>query len=143
MIGQGYCHVIEYKLSEKDFLALNTWNLSFWMLFPVFIFFLLNNPHDCYTCLGKDPDRIYSIYQLTQEECVKKQIIARFNQSEVSKRFAEQSFVISLRRSTFKRQSSNFETAKIVQRNFEDEQLNPLADSMLYRLAGSQCESES
>mmetsp|Transcript_6079 Transcript_6079/g.8183 ORF Transcript_6079/g.8183 Transcript_6079/m.8183 type:complete len:116 (+) Transcript_6079:42-389(+) len=27
---------------------------------PVGAFFILNKPHDCYMCLGKDPERIYS-----------------------------------------------------------------------------------
>ena len=28
---------------------------------PMISFLLLNKPHDCYRCLGKDPDRIFSI----------------------------------------------------------------------------------
>ena len=29
-------------------------------LLPIWAFFLLNVPHDCFKCLGKDPDRIFS-----------------------------------------------------------------------------------
>ena len=32
------------------------------VLLPVFTFLLLSDPHDCYVCLGKDPDRKYSIH---------------------------------------------------------------------------------
>ena len=27
----------------------------------IWAFFLLDKPHDCFRCLGKDPDRIFSI----------------------------------------------------------------------------------
>jgi len=30
------------------------------LLIPMGAFFILNKPHDCYMCLGKDPERIYS-----------------------------------------------------------------------------------
>ena len=32
------------------------------VLLPVFTFLVLNKPHDCFSCLAKDPDRTYSIY---------------------------------------------------------------------------------
>ena len=35
---------------------------SFVYLIPVLTFFALNKPHDCFSCLGKDPDRIYSTF---------------------------------------------------------------------------------
>ena len=35
-------------------------------LVPFLAFFLLDQPHDCFVCLGKDPDRIYSSLQLTK-----------------------------------------------------------------------------
>ena len=38
------------------------------ILLPVATFLVLNNPHDCFACLGKDPDRIYSRHQLNFEE---------------------------------------------------------------------------
>lgn len=37
-------------------------------LLPFLFFFALNDPHDCFQCLGKDPERRYSVFQLTQRE---------------------------------------------------------------------------
>ena len=37
-------------------------------LIPFLTFYLLDRPHDCFECLGKDPDRIYSSLQLTKLE---------------------------------------------------------------------------
>ena len=43
----------------------NVQHYTNWTIFvPILAFLLLDQPHDCYTCLGKDPDRIYSIFQL-------------------------------------------------------------------------------
>lgn len=36
--------------------------LDFTVLLPVVLFLLLDRPHDCFVCLGKDPDRVYSTY---------------------------------------------------------------------------------
>ena len=30
------------------------------ILLPIIVFFAFNDPHDCFVCLGKDPDRKYS-----------------------------------------------------------------------------------
>ena len=37
-------------------------------LLPFIFFFILNKPHDCFICLGKDPNRRFSMFQLTREE---------------------------------------------------------------------------
>ena len=37
-------------------------------LLPVVAFLLLNDPHDCFRCLGKDPDRVFSIQQYSKIE---------------------------------------------------------------------------
>ena len=37
-------------------------------LLPIVAFLILNDPHDCFRCLGKDPDRIFSISQFTKLE---------------------------------------------------------------------------
>ena len=46
--------------------------LYFWFilfeLLPFIFYFTLNRPHDCFRCLGKDPDRRFSKFQLTREE---------------------------------------------------------------------------
>ena len=44
-----------------------------------FAYFWLNEPHDCYVCLGKDPDRIYSSFQLTLEERARRQLRAKIS----------------------------------------------------------------
>ena len=51
-------------------------------LLPVIAFFIFNTPHDCYTCLGKDPDRNYSIYQLSLEERARRKFLSKFNRSQ-------------------------------------------------------------
>ena len=37
-------------------------------LLPFVFYFWLNNPHDCFHCVGKDPDRRFSVFQLTRRE---------------------------------------------------------------------------
>ena len=37
-------------------------------LLPFVFYFWLNEPHDCFVCLGKDPDRRFSVFQLTHRE---------------------------------------------------------------------------
>ena len=37
-------------------------------LLPFVFYFWFNEPHDCFKCLGKDPERRYSIFQLTERE---------------------------------------------------------------------------
>ena len=57
-IVQTYTRVIESeRILQTLYMSLN---LS--ILIPVFTFLLLDKPHDCFVCLGKDPDRIYSIF---------------------------------------------------------------------------------
>ena len=46
--------------------------LYFWFkileLLPFILYFILNRPKDYFVCLGKDPERRYSKFQLTREE---------------------------------------------------------------------------
>ena len=35
---------------------------------PAIVFLVLNKPHDCFRCFGKDPDRVFSISQYTKHE---------------------------------------------------------------------------
>ena len=51
----------------------------FQLLLPVVIFLMFDNPHDCFTCLGKDPERKYSRFQLTIEERNNRRMIARYS----------------------------------------------------------------
>ena len=48
-------------------------------LLPFVIFFLLDRPHDCFVCLGKDPDRIYSVFQLKKEERNARNMFAKYS----------------------------------------------------------------
>ena len=52
--------------------------LIFMRIVPMISFLLLNKPHDCYRCLGKDPDRIFSIHQLTERETMIREIRNKF-----------------------------------------------------------------
>ena len=61
------------------------WIVDFTILIPPVTFFFLDNPHDCFVCFGKDPDRIYSIFQLTREDRTNRKLKARLG----SKRFSE------------------------------------------------------
>ena len=47
--------------SVGNFTAFNmTFDMS--NLIPVVVFVLLDKPHDCFECFGKDPSRVYSIF---------------------------------------------------------------------------------
>ena len=76
----SYCSLFDIK-DEIDYQQFSwiIFNLNFWLLIPIWTFFWLHDPHDCYTCLGKDPDRIYSRFQLNVEERARRQLIAKFN----------------------------------------------------------------
>ena len=43
------------------------WFIIFELL-PFIFFFVFKKPHDCFICLGKDPVRRFSMFQLTREE---------------------------------------------------------------------------
>ena len=47
-------------------------------LLPFVFYFWLNEPHDCFQCLGKDPDRRFSIFQLTRRENLIRQLQVKF-----------------------------------------------------------------
>ena len=65
----SYCSIFDIK-DDIDYFQFSwiIFNLNFWLLIPIWTFFWLHDPHDCYNCLGKDPDRIYSRFQLNVEE---------------------------------------------------------------------------
>ena len=94
-IYEDYNSVCNYfgKINEpsQDFIAMFQLISTVTLLLPIFVYFCLNDPHDCFICLGKDPDRIYSIFQLSWEDRERRKCIARFNQDELKKRFADTS----------------------------------------------------
>ena len=36
------------------------WMINFFLMLSSLTFFGLDEPHDCFVCFGKDPDRVYS-----------------------------------------------------------------------------------
>ena len=46
--------------NSKQYLSLMFFLTIAIELVPLLAFFALDQPHDCFVCLGKDPDRIYS-----------------------------------------------------------------------------------
>lgn len=60
------------------------------LLSPIALFLFLNEPHDCFVCHGKDPDRIYSSYQLTWEERTARKMVAMYGGTISAKRKALQ-----------------------------------------------------
>ena len=49
------------------------------IILPVAVYLLTNEPHDCFVCLNKDPDRAYSIYQMTTDDKIKRRMVAKYN----------------------------------------------------------------
>jgi len=47
-------------------------------LIPFLVFYFLDHPHDCFRCLGKDPDRIYSGLQLTKCERAERKMFVKY-----------------------------------------------------------------
>ena len=58
--------------------------IDFVLILPVLLFMLLDDPHDCFVCLGKDPDRIYSSLQLSKEERMRRKMKAKYNHAQVA-----------------------------------------------------------
>ena len=69
-VEEGFCN---YQLILKSkSLTFSTINANFAYVLPVLMFFIFDVPHDWFVILGKDPDRIYSRFQLTLEERAKR-----------------------------------------------------------------------
>ena len=68
MINNSYCSTTHSLINI--YVNFDTqWIVKFFFyLFPIWAFFLFNDPHDCFRCLGKDPDRIFSIKQYNRDE---------------------------------------------------------------------------
>ena len=73
------CH--NFDLINISITSYNKTELRYTMILmlPVVTYFMLNEPHDCYMCYGKDPDRVYSSFQLSLEDRAKRHFRARFN----------------------------------------------------------------
>ena len=79
----GIClNIIHYfsKFSSTANIASFHFSLYYVALIsPVIIFLMFDNPHDCFTCLGKDPERKYSSFQLSIKERRNRRMIARYS----------------------------------------------------------------
>ena len=59
----GLCQLANYFMNRVKSVKAFSWQLTefnFAILLTVGVFLLFDSPHDCFVCLGKDPDRIYS-----------------------------------------------------------------------------------
>ena len=59
-------------------------------------FFILIELHDCFICVGKDPERIYSSFQLNLKERAYRQLRARFNRKFEKSVTCDQAFIQDL-----------------------------------------------
>ena len=64
--NSGICNYFIEKFQtewgDQNLTAFGIYVYNMIIMLPVIVFFLLDQPHDCFTCLGKDPDHIYSTY---------------------------------------------------------------------------------
>ena len=60
-------HIFPVDMNPNLSARLYFWFILFELL-PFIFYFTLNRPHDCFICLGKDPDRRFSKFQLTRTE---------------------------------------------------------------------------
>ena len=61
----GYCLQLETATMQPKVGQTSIAYYVLWVvigLFPIWAFLALELPHDCFKCLGKDPDRNFSIY---------------------------------------------------------------------------------
>ena len=84
--------MVEKELAEaqKDFTF-----LTMIELLPVASFLILHYPHDCYKCLGKDPDRNFSQYQFTERELATRQMRVKYGaeaEEDLSTRLSPKEF---------------------------------------------------
>ena len=61
-ICAAYVNFLTEKLESIAYFATISvyYNLS--LLLPILTFFLFDVPHDCFSCLAKDPNHTYSIH---------------------------------------------------------------------------------
>lgn len=55
------------------------WFVDFMILIPSLTFFAFDKPHDCFVCLGKDPERIFSRFQLTKSQVERRKFKAKLS----------------------------------------------------------------
>ena len=65
---QAICHYVFPDNFGRRYFDLMFLSNDLMQILQIIAFLIFNNPHDCYKCLGKDPDRIYSRFQLSKEQ---------------------------------------------------------------------------
>ena len=68
-----------HSSKNKQNMSLLFFTVTMLELTPFIAFYFLNRPHDCFVCLGKDPDRIYSSLQLTKQERVARKMFGKYS----------------------------------------------------------------
>lgn len=84
--GHDFCFNIFIKTNKltPEFTALAYLAFIMSELIPFLSYFWLNDPHDCFRCVGKDPDRRYSMFQLTQRETLMREHLVKFGSGAFS-----------------------------------------------------------
>ena len=136
----GMCgYVLGNRYYER--FSLVEWCSNLIHLLPIVAFLALNEPHDCYTCLGKDPDRIFSQFQLTIDERKNRKYLAKFSRQKQSfdtreSRLFSESFLLEQQSS--KRRLHSIVTASVLsQKQVGTEEENSILAEAVYRAAGS------
>ena len=94
---RGICKiVIETFETNTSFSLLRNYSawvtlIDMFMLMPMIGYLFCNEPHDCFVCIGRDPDRAYSMFQLTVAERVERKMIAKYNAKKRKRLMSEYS----------------------------------------------------
>ena len=82
---ESFCTMID-RMVEKPMTGTETiiGNLIYDIvsILPYWAFLLFHDPHDCFKCLGKDPERNYSMFQFNRAELLKLRYCAKFGSRE-------------------------------------------------------------
>ena len=65
-MATGLCNAVLERFNDRKYGFFSSpWQAgySFFSILPFLTFLILNKPHDCYRCVGKDPERKYSKFQ--------------------------------------------------------------------------------
>ena len=62
--NEGICSIFysPFKSISKADFEIRIYISNIIVLLPVLTFLVSDKPHDCFSCLAKDPDRTYSIH---------------------------------------------------------------------------------
>ena len=103
-----YMKILERNAFNENFIAAFSVYFNSALLTPVVTFLIFDEPHDCFSCLSKDPDRAYSIYQLSLEERIRRKMVAKFSTAQERKSISDQDFISELLARKDLRRNRNF-----------------------------------